>query len=408
MHDPSTPPRPRPSWAVYALTIGAFGIGTTEFVIMGLLLQLAADLHVTVPTAGLLISGYALGVFVGAPLLTALLGSVPRKTALLALMVIFTLGNLACALAPNYTVLMIARVMTSLAHGTFFGVGAVVATSVVPADRKAAALSTMFTGLTVATLLGVPAGSWLGLHFGWRSTFWAVCVIGLIAMAVIALFVSAREAGCGSRVSLREELGVLRLVHVLLGLTATVFGFAGVFAVFTYVQPLLTQVSGFDEASVSVILLVFGVGMILGNLVGGRLTDRAPVRMLLGSLVGLAVVLLLMGFAMGHRVSAVLFVGLLGAGAFATVAPLQLRVLNQAHGTGQSMASSLNIAAFNLGNALGAWLGGVVIDHGPGLARLPWAAAVTTLCGLAVAACSVWLERRAHPSMTPAQSAMAS
>ena len=385
----------RSSMAIYALTIGAFGIGTTEFVIMGLLLQLAADLQVSVPTAGLLISGYALGVFVGAPLLTASLSKVPRKTALLALMAIFTLGNLACALAPNYAVLMIARVVTSLAHGTFFGVGAVVAASLVSPDRKAAAISTMFTGLTVATLLGVPTGSWLGLHFGWRSTFWAVCAIGLVAMAVIALFVSAREAGCGSGVSLKEELKVLGRVHVLLGLAATVFGFAGVFAVFTYIQPLLTQVTGFAERGVSAILLMFGVGMVLGNVIGGRLTDRAPVRMLLGSLAALAFVLVLMGFAMGHRVAAVLFVGLLGTGAFATVSPLQLRVLNQAQGAGQSMASSLNIAAFNLGNALGAWLGGVVIDRGPGLASLPWVAALLTLSGLAVAGYSVWRERAA-------------
>ena len=392
------PAAARSSMAIYALTIGAFGIGTTEFVIMGLLLQLAADLRVSVPTAGLLISGYALGVFVGAPLLTASLSKVPRKTALLALMVLFTLGNLACALAPNYAVLMAARVVTSLAHGTFFGVGAVVAASLVSPDRKAAAISTMFTGLTVATLLGVPAGSWLGLHFGWRSTFWAVCVIGLIATAVIALFVSAREAGCGSGVSLKEELKVLGRVHVLLGLAATVFGFAGVFAVFTYIQPLLTQVTGFAESGVSVILLMFGVGMVLGNVIGGRLTDRAPVRMLLGSLAALAVVLALMGFAMGNRVAAVLFVGLLGTGAFATVSPLQLRVLNQAQGAGQSMASSLNIAAFNLGNALGAWLGGVVIAHGPGLASLPWVAAVLTLVGLAVAGYSVWRERTASRS----------
>src|SRR5689334_14716064 len=195
----------RSPMALYALTVGSFGIGTTEFVIMGLLLQLAADLHVGVATAGLLISGYAMGVFVGAPLLTVALSRVPRKTALLALMAIFTLGNLACALAPNYTLLMIARVITSLAHGTFFGVGAVVATSVVPADRKASAISTMFTGLTVATLLGVPAGAWLGLHFGWRSTFWAVTLVGVAAFAVIALFVSRDDAGSGSAVALREE-----------------------------------------------------------------------------------------------------------------------------------------------------------------------------------------------------------
>lgn len=398
----------RSSMAIYALTIGAFGIGTTEFVIMGLLLQVASDLHVSVPSAGLLITGYALGVFVGAPLLTAALSRVPRKSALLALMVIFTLGNLACAVAPNYAVLMVARVITSLAHGTFFGVGAVVATSLVSPDRKAAALSTMFTGLTVATLLGVPAGSWLGLHFGWRSTFWAVCVVGFIAMAVIATFVSARDAGCGSGVSLREELRVLGRRHVLLGLAATVFGFAGVFAVFTFVQPLLTQVTGFAESSVSPILLMFGLGMVLGNVVGGRLTDRAPVRMLLGSLTVLAVVLVLMGFAMENRVTAVLFVGLLGAGAFSTVAPLQLRVLSKAQGAGQIMASSLNIAAFNLGNALGAWLGGVVIDHGPGLARLPWVAAALTIGGLVVAAFSVSTERDPAVEAVPPGGASAS
>jgi DHA1 family inner membrane transport protein len=247
----------------------------------------------------------------------------------------------------------------------------------------------MFTGLTVATLLGVPAGAWLGLHHGWRSTFWAVSVIGLIAMAVIAAFVSAKEAGCGSAVSWREEFQVLRRVHVLLGLAATVLGFAGVFLVFTYVQPLLMQVSGYDEQAVSPVLLLFGAGMILGNVIGGRLTDRAPVKMLLGALIALAVVLVAMGFAISTRFGAAAFVGLLGVAAFATVAPLQLRVLSKAQGAGQNMASSLNIAAFNLGNALGAWLGGVVIDHGPGLAWLPWVAVVPTVLGLAVAWVSV-------------------
>ncbi|MDR7336091.1 MFS transporter [Roseateles asaccharophilus] len=389
-------PTKRP-WALYALTVGAFGIGTTEFVIMGLLLQLAGDLQVSVASAGLLISGYALGVFVGAPVLTAALSRMPRKTALLALMAIFTLGNIACALAPSYGLLMLARVVTSLAHGTFFGVGAVVATSVVPPDRKASAISTMFTGLTVATLLGVPAGAWLGLHYGWRSTFWAVSAIGLLAMAVIALFVSAREAGAGSAMSMRDEFKVLKRGHVLLGLGATVLGFGGVFTVFTFVQPLLTQVSGFSDAGVSAVLLVFGVGMIIGNVIGGRLADRAPVRTLLGSLAVLAGVLALMGFAMHNPVLAVLFIGLLGAAGFATVAPLQLRVLDKAQGGGQSMASSLNIAAFNLGNALGAWLGGVVITQGAGLAQLPWVAALLPLGGLAVA----WISVRKDSAATP-------
>lgn len=378
--------------ALYALTVGAFGIGTTEFVIMGLLLQVAADLKVTLAAAGLLISGYALGVFVGAPLLTAATGRLPRKAMLVALMVVFTLGNLACALAPNYTVLMAARVLTSLAHGTFFGVGAVVATGLLAADRKASAISIMFTGLTVATLLGVPAGAWLGLHFGWRATFWAVTAIGVIATAVIAALVPA-DSGQREPIALREEVKVIGRPQVLLGLLATVLGYAGVFAVFTYIQPILTRVTGFTEAVVSPILLVFGVGMIGGNLLGGRLADRRLVPTLIGSLVALALVLGVMTFALHSQPAAIAFTGLLGAAAFATVAPLQLRVLQKAEGAGQSLASSFNIAAFNLGNAIGAWLGGAVIEHGPGLAAVTWVAALVTVSGLAVTLWSVRLDR---------------
>jgi len=388
--------------ALYALTVGSFGIGTTEFVIMGLLLQISADLGVSLSAAGLLISGYALGVFVGAPLLTAATTRLPRKTALIALMVIFTLGNLACALAPNYAALMAARVITSLAHGTFFGVGAVVATSLVAPERKASAISTMFTGLTVATLLGVPAGAWLGLHFGWRSTFWAVAAIGVLATLVIWRFVPGGKNESHEDVGMRRQLAVLGRTQVLLALAATVFGFGGVFAVFTYIQPILTQVTGVSEAAVSAILLVFGVGMIAGNMLGGRLADRALVPALLGTLAVLAVVLVLMGWAVALPATAVVFVGLLGAAAFATVSPLQLRVLQQATG-GESLASSLNIAAFNLGNAIGAWLGGAAIAHGLGLATLPLIAAGLTAAGGAIAWIGVRLERGA--ARVPALSA---
>nr|WP_208456939.1 MFS transporter [Lysobacter terrestris] len=362
---------------------------------MGLLLQVAADLKVTIAAAGLLISGYALGVFVGAPLLTAATAKLPRKAALVALMLIFTLGNLACALAPNYTVLMAARVLTSLAHGTFFGIGAVVATGLVAADRKASAISIMFTGLTVATLLGVPAGAWLGLHFGWRATFWAVALIGVIATVVIATLVPA-DRGDRRGIALREEVQVLARPQVLLGLAATVLGYAGVFAVFTYIQPLLTRISGFSESAVSPILLVFGVGMIAGNLIGGKLADRRLLPALVGSLTLLALVLGAMTFAVHSQVAAVLFTGLLGAAAFATVAPLQLRVLQQARGAGESLASSFNIAAFNLGNAIGAWLGGAVITHGLGLGAIPWTAALLTVGGLAIVLWSVRLQARSE------------
>ena len=382
--------------ALYALTAGAFGIGTTEFVIMGLLMQVAGDLHVSIAAAGLLISGYALGVFVGAPLLTAATSRMPRKAVLVALMVIFTLGNLACALAPNYTVLMIARVITSLAHGTFFGVGAVVATGLVAEDRKASAISIMFTGLTVATLLGVPAGAWLGLHHGWRSTFWAVTAIGVIATIVIAALVP-KDRGDAAPMAFREELKAVARPQVLLGLLMTVLGFGGMFTVYTYIQPLLTEVAGFAEAAVSPILLVFGVGMIVGNLLGGKFADRRLLPALLGTLIALTVVMGAMTFLLHSQWAMVVFVGLLGAAAFATVSPLQLWVLQKATGA-QSLASSLNIGAFNLGNAFGAWLGGVVIVHGPGLVALPWVAALVPFSAFLVALWAIALERRSNQS----------
>ncbi len=379
--------------ALLALTAGAFGIGTTEFVIMGLLLQVSTDLNVSITAAGLLISGYALGVAVGAPVLTIATRQLPRKTVLLALMAIFTLGNLACAVAPNYEMLMTARVITSLAHGTFFGVGSVVATGLVAPERRASAIAIMFTGLTAATLLGVPAGAWLGLHLGWRAAFWAVAALGVLAFAVLAVFVP-RSRTDTPLAPLREELAVLVRPQVLLGLAMTVLGFAGVLAVFTYIQPLLTQVTGLSESAVSPVLLVFGGGLAVGNILGGKLADRATMPAVLGTLAVLAVVLGVMQWVIGTPWMAVAFVGLLGVASFATVAPMQLRVLEKASGAGQNLASSLNIAAFNLGNALGAWVGGVVIAQGPGLRALGWVAALLTLVGLAIALWSRALDRR--------------
>ncbi|MCF7221803.1 MFS transporter [Marilutibacter chinensis] len=387
----SPTPTTRLPIALYALTAGSFGIGCAEFVIMGLLLQVAADLQVSIAAAGLLVSGYALGVFVGAPVLTLLTRRMPRKAVLLALMVIYTVGNAACALAPDYASLMAARVLTSLTHGTFFGVGAVVATGLVPAERRASAISIMFAGLTLATLLGMPAGAWLGLHLGWRSTFWAMVAIGLVSLAVIALWVP-RSRGEAAAVPLREELATMARPQVLIGLAMTMLGFAGVFTVITYIQPMLTGLAGMSEAAVSPVLLVFGGGMVVGNLLGGRWTDRRPTPALLGSLLLLAVVLGAMSFALRSPVAMVAFTGLLGIAAFATVSPLQLRVLRFAEGAGQNLASSFNIAAFNLGNAAGAWLGGMVIEHGPGLAAVTWVAALVTLAGLAMAIWSVRLE----------------
>ncbi|MVT55128.1 MFS transporter [Bradyrhizobium yuanmingense] len=379
--------------AVLALTAGAFGIGTTEFIIMGLLLQVAADMHVSVPVAGLLISGYALGVFVGAPVLTLATRRMPRKTVLLALMAIFTLGNAACALAPTYELLMAARVLTSLAHGTFFGVGSVVATSLVAEDKRASAIATMFIGLTVATLLGVPFGAWLGLMLGWRAAFWAVTVIGVIAFAVVAALVPGHVGNGDKPISLAEEVAVLGRPQVLLGLAMTVFGFAGLFVVFTYIQPILTRFTGFSEAAVSPILLVFGVGLGIGNIAGGKLADRGLARALTGTLAALAIVLLGLAAVLSIKILSVALILLLGTAAFATVAPLQLRVLEAAGPSGRTLASSLNIAAFNLGNALGAWVGGVTIDRGLGLSALPLVAAGITVIGLVLALWSLRLDR---------------
>ena len=261
--------------ALYALTVGAFGIGVTEFVIMGLLMQVSADLGVSIPQAGLLMTGYALGVFVGAPILTIATRRLPRKTTLLVLMAIFTIGNVAAALAPSYGLLMAARIVTALAHGTFFGVGSLVAVSLVAPQRKASAIAIMFTGLTLATLLGVPFGSWLGLAYGWRSTFWAVGAIGLIAFAVLAALVP-RDKDAVSPGPLREEFAVLARPQVQMGLAMTVLGFGGVFAVFTYIQPILTELAGYSKEAVSPILLVFGAGLVGGNLVGGRLGRQGP------------------------------------------------------------------------------------------------------------------------------------
>jgi len=385
--------------ALWALAVGAFGIGTTEFVIMGLLPQVGADLGVSLSSAGLLVTGYALGVTVGAPPVAILTTHLPRKTLLLGLMVIFTLGNLACAVAPGYGTLMAARVLTSLAHGAFFGVGSVVAASLVRPDKQASAIALMFTGLTLANVLGVPFGTWLGQAFGWRSTFWAVTVIGLTALAAVAALVPADHGT--HQGNLRGELRALGRPQVLLGFLMTVLGFGGVFTAFTYIAPMLTELSGFSPSAVSPILLLFGVGLVLGNTYGGKLADRRLMPTLVGSLALLAAVLALFTITVHGKVTAVITVAALGAAAFATVPPLQMRVLAKAGGA-PNLASAFNIAAFNLGNAAGAWLGGVTIDHGPGLGATPLAAAAVTAAGLLVALYSWRLDRQGRPSVATA------
>lgn len=379
--------------ALYALAAGAFGIGVTEFVIMGLLLEVSRDLDVSVAAAGMLISGYALGVVIGAPLLTVFTANWNRKHVLLVLMGIFIIGNAACALAPSYNLLMAARVLTALTHGTYFGVGSVFAAGLVGKDRRASAIAIMFMGLTLANILGVPVGTWLGQQFGWRMTFWAVAAIGILAFAILVLLVPS-DRSSPAHSDWKADLKAVSRTPVLLGFLTTILGFAGVFAVFTYIAPLLTQVSGFADSTVSPILLVFGGGLVLGNLLGGKLADIRLEAALIGSMIALGLVLAVMAIGLENRIAAVALTGLLGVAGFATVPPLQSWVLSKAIGAGESLASSLNIAAFNLGNALGAWAGGMSISHGSGSKALPFVAAVFPILAILVALVAFSLEGR--------------
>jgi len=391
----TTTPSTKMPLAIYALMIGAFGIGTTEFVIMGILPQIGKDLGVSLSSAGLLISAYALGVAIGAPLLSLLATKIPKKSALVALMAIFTLGNLVCAIAPDYWTLMVARVVTSFAHGTFFGIGAIVATSLVKPNQKSMAIALMFTGLTLANILGVPFGTWLGQMHGWRMTFWAVTAVGPLAMLALAYFVPKAESK-EAPINVRNEFATVMKPQVLLGLLLTVIGFGGVFALFTYIAPILTTISGFAESAVSPILLLFGLGLILGNIVGGKLSDKKLMATLVGSLLALTLVLIAFGFFSSSQVGVVILVFLIGFAGFATVPPLQMRVLESAS-EAPNLASALNIAAFNVGNALGAWAGGVMIDRGSGLSGVSWVAAAIAASAFLLAAWMWKVEKAPAP-----------
>ncbi|GAA5152623.1 MULTISPECIES: MFS transporter [Amycolatopsis] len=376
--------------ALFALALSAFGIGTTEFVIMGLLPEVAGDFGVSIPTAGLLISGYALGVVVGAPVLTALGSRVPRKTVLVGLMVLFIAGNLVSALAPGYGLLMTGRIVAALSHGAFFGVGSVVAASLVAPSKQASAIAMMFTGLTVANVLGVPAGTALGQHFGWRSTFWVVSALGVLGLLGILALVPRRTATPGN--GLRSELAVFRRPQVWLALAMTALGFGGVFASFTYIAPMMTEVAGFSPGAVTWLLVLFGVGLVVGNLLGGRAADRALMPSLYTILAALAVVLAVFVFTAHAQLPAAVTIALFGAAGFATVPPLQARVMAKAEGA-PALASAANIAAFNLGNAGGAWLGGLAIDSGLGYTAPNWIGALLAAGGLLVAVVSGLLDR---------------
>lgn len=378
--------------ALLALALGAFGIGTTEFVIIGLLPDIAGDFGVSIPTAGFLVTGYALGVVAGAPLMTVLGTKISRKRMLMLLMGLFIAGNLLSAVAPTFGLMLAGRIVASLAHGAFFGIGSVVAAGLVAPQKKAGAIAMMFTGLTVANVVGVPLGTFVGQAAGWRITFFIVAGFGVLGLAGIAKLVPEIPKPEGVR--LRHEIAAFRDVQVLLAMAMTVLGFGGVFAAITYLAPMMTHVTGYAEGSVTWLLVLFGLGMVGGNLLGGRYADRRLMPMLYVTLGGLAVVLALFTLTAHNKPAAAVTIVLIGALGFATVPPLQKRVLDRASGA-PTLASAVNIGAFNLGNALAAWLGGLFLSAGYGWTTPNWVGAALATSALLLALFSGALDRRA-------------
>jgi DHA1 family inner membrane transport protein len=377
--------------ALFALAIGAFGIGTTEFVMMGVLPQASADFGVSIPTAGYLITAYAVGVVVGAPTLTALAVRLPRKTMLLLMMGLFTLGNVLFAMSPNQEFGVAFRFLAGLPHGAFFGAGAVVASSLVEKRNRAKAVSMMFLGLTLANVVGVPLGTLLGQRVGWRATFLVVAVIGLVAIAAIAKLVP--HQGKPVEPSIRGELSAFKKPQVWLALAIVTFGLGGVFACLSYITPMLTDVAGFAPGNVPLLLSLAGVGMTIGNVLGGRLADRALMPSLYVALVSLAVVLGVFTVTAQSKVGAAITIFFVGVAGFMIGPMMQARIMEKAGGT-PSLVSAAIQSAFNIANSIGAWLGGLVIAGGLGLVAPNAVGAVLAVLGLSLAAVSGGLDRR--------------
>ncbi|MDO3635485.1 MFS transporter [Mycolicibacterium arseniciresistens] len=384
-------PAPAVRWlAVFALALGGFGIGTTEFVAMGLLPDMASSLGITEPTAGHVISAYALGVVVGAPLITALTARMNRRTLLLGLMTVFTLGNLITVVAPTYGTLMAARFVAGLPHGAFFGIAALVAAHLMGPKNRAKAVAHVMTGLTLATVLGVPMASWLGQWLGWRAAF--ALVVGIGALTVTALWFWLPTLRSMHATSPMTELGALRRVQVWLALLIGMVGFGGMFAVYTYVATTMTDVAGLSRGLVPLALMMFGLGMVVGNFVGGWAADRSVIRALYASIGTLAVVLALFVAAAHHPVTALIGLFAVGAAGSAVAPALQTRLMDVAHGA-QSLAAALNHSALNIANATGAWVGGLVIAGGYGYTAPAAAGAAMAVAGLVVLTLSVALGR---------------
>ena len=383
-----------------ALAVAAFGIGTTEFVIMGLLPEVAQSLRVTIPRAGLLVTGYALAVTLGSPIVAMATARLPRRATLLGLTGIFILGNALCALAGGYWALMAARVVTALAHGAFFGIGSVVATQVVPRHQRAQAIALMFTGLTLANVLGVPAGTLLGQAAGWRAAFWAVTAIGATAFAVLFAFIPAIPADKSA--NLAREFRALGRTQVLLAMLISTLSSVALFNVFTYIAPLLENVTHISAHGVSLVLLLMGVGLTAGNLLGGRLADWRLMPAILGAFAVLAMVLLGVYAAVPVPFPAIAMLTLWSATSFALVSPLQMRVVEEAVDA-PNLAATLNQGAFNFGNACGAGLGGLAISAGWSYRDLPLVSVAVTILACGVTGYSMWLDRAPEGSAAGAE-----
>jgi DHA1 family inner membrane transport protein len=364
-----------------ALSVGAFGIGVTEFAPMGLLPVIAQDFDVSIPTAGMLISAYAIGVMVGAPLMTLSTGRVSRRTLLIALAAVFTLGNLLAAMSDSYGMLLAARLITSLNHGAFFGVGSIVAASLVPADRQASAVAAMFMGLTVATVVGVPLATSLGEQFGWRAPFWGIAALGLVTMVSLRLTLPPLPAPKGADPF--AEIRVLARGEVIGALTLTVIGSSAMFTVFTYIAPILRDVTHASLGLMTAMLVVYGVGLTVGNWLGGKFADRSVDRTLIVTMASLTAILIAFAILMPYAAPAAVAIFLWGVASFALVPPLQIRVMTAA-ADAPNLASAVNIGAFNLGNAIGAALGGAVIAADLGYPAVSLAGAATSAVGLAI------------------------
>lgn len=379
--------------AIIALATGGFGIGTTEFAIMGLLSDAVEQLDVSLAEGGHLISAYALGVVVGAPLLAVVGARWPRKRMALALMILFTFANLSSYFAPDYGWLLVTRFVSGLPHGAYFGVAALIAASLVAPTMRARAVAWVMLGLSVANVAGVPLATWLGQQFGWRLMFVFVAIIGLLTIVLITRYVPFERAAAGS--SMRRELGALKRSQVWLALLIGIVGFGGFFAVYSYIDPTITQVTGLPESTLPIIVGLYGAGMIVGNILGGRLADRSVLRSIYGCMAAVAVVLLIFSWAVQFVWPAILLVFLVGAAGATLVPALQTRLMDVA-GDAQSLAASLNHAALNVANALGAFLGGVVISWGWGLTSPAQVGAGLAVLGLFIALISGRLERQ-HP-----------